>query len=84
MEETGFDLVLAGGLFRSANSLMLDTLYQTVRAVAPGARPVRLDMPPVVGGVLLAMDAVGWTVTPEVRMRLEEGARRHLAEAQTG
>lgn len=84
MEGTEFDLVLAGGLFRSATPLLLDTLYQTVRAIAPGARLVRLSVPPVVGGVLLAMDAAGWAVTLEVRARLEEGARRHLAEAQTG
>jgi len=84
MEDEEFDLVLAGGLFRSASPLLLDTLRGTVQAVAPGARPVRLDVPPVVGGVLLAMDAVGWAVTPEVRRRLEEGARRHLAQTQIG
>ena len=84
MEDEEFDLVLAGGLFRSASPLLLDALRGTVQAVAPGARPVRLDVPPVVGGVLLAMDAVGWAVTPEVRRRLEEGARRHLAQTQTG
>ena len=84
MEDEEFDLVLAGGLFRSASPLLLDTLRGTVQAVAPGARPVRLDVPPVVGGVLLAMDAVGWAVTPEVRRRLEEGARRHLPQTQTG
>ena len=84
MEDEEFDLVLAGGLFRSANPLLLDTLRGTVQAVAPGARPVRLDVPPVVGGVLLAMDAVGWAVTPEVRRRLEEGARHHLPQTQTG
>jgi N-acetylglucosamine kinase-like BadF-type ATPase len=84
MEDEEFDLVLAGGLFRSASPLLLDALRGTVQAVAPGARPVRLDVPPVVGGVLLAMDAVGWAVTPEVRRRLEEGARRHLPQTQTG
>jgi N-acetylglucosamine kinase-like BadF-type ATPase len=84
MEDEEFDLVLAGGLFRSASPLLLDTLRGTVQAVAPGARPVRLDVPPVVGGVLLAMDAVGWAVTSEVRRRLEEGARRHLPQTQTG
>ena len=83
-EDEEFDLVLAGGLFRSASPLLLDTLRGTVQAVAPGARPVRLDVPPVVGGVLLAMDAVGWAVTPEVRRRLEEGARNHLPQTQTG
>lgn len=70
MEGEEFDLVLAGGLFRSAIPLLLDTIGDTVRAVAPGARMVRLAVPPVVGGVLLAMDAVGWTVTPKVRQRL--------------
>ena len=84
MEDEEFDLVLAGGLFRSANALLLDALRGTVQAVAPGARLVRLEVPPVVGGVLLAMDAVGWAVTPEVRRRLEEGARRLLAQTQTG
>jgi len=84
MEDEEFDLVLAGGLFRSANALLLDALRGTVQAVAPGARLVRLEVPPVVGGVLLAMDAVGWAVTSEVRRRLEEGARRLLAQTQTG
>jgi len=84
MEDEEFDLVLAGGLFRSANALLLDALRGTVQSVAPGARLVRLEVPPVVGGVLLAMDAVGWAVTPEVRRRLEEGARCLLAQTQTG
>lgn len=84
MEDDAFDVVLAGGLFRSASALLLETLRETIHAVAPGARLVRLEVPPAIGGVLLAMDAIGWTVTPEVRTRLEEGARRHLAEAQTG
>ncbi len=84
MEGEEFDLVLAGGLFRSASPLLLETLRGTVQAVAPSARLVRLEVPPAIGGVLLAMDAVGWAVTPEVRRRLEEGARRHLAQTQIG
>ena len=84
MEGEEFDLVLAGGLFRSATPLLLETLRGTVQAVAPGARLVRLEVPPAIGGVLLAMDAVGWAVTPEVRRRLEEEARRHLAQTQIG
>lgn len=84
MEDDTFEVVLAGGLFRSANALLLETLRETIHAVAPGARLVRLEVPPAIGGVLLAMDAAGWAVKPEVRTHLEEGARRHLAEAQTG
>ncbi|MBC7227575.1 MAG: ATPase [Thermoflexales bacterium] len=84
MEAEAFDLVLAGGLFRSAIPLLLDTLSETVRAVAPGAQPVILEVPPVVGGALLAMDAVGWPVTPEVRRRLARGAAMGLGATQTG
>ncbi|MGC8946929.1 MAG: BadF/BadG/BcrA/BcrD ATPase family protein [Anaerolineae bacterium] len=78
MEDEPFDLVLAGGLFRSATPLLLEALSETVRAVAPGARPVRLDVPPAVGGVLLAMDAVGWVLPPEARQRLERAAATGL------
>lgn len=82
MENETFDLVLAGGLFRSAIPLLLETLRKTVQAVAPGTRLVRLGAPPVVGGVLLAMDSVGWTVTPDIRRRLENGCSQWLREDQ--
>lgn len=74
MEGESFDVVLAGGLFRSATPLLLETLQETVQAVAPGARPVLLDVPPVVGGVLLAMDAAGLEVTDAIRENLRTGA----------
>lgn len=74
MERETFDLVLAGGLFRSAGPMLLDALLETVRAVAPGARPVRLEVPPVVGGVLLAMEAVGLEPTAEVREHLRQAS----------
>ncbi|MCS7282150.1 MAG: BadF/BadG/BcrA/BcrD ATPase family protein [Anaerolineae bacterium] len=72
MEQETFDLVLAGGLFRSASPLLLEALVGTVREVAPGARPVRLEVPPVVGGVLLAMDAAGLEATAQIRDRLQQ------------
>ncbi len=84
MEDEEFDLVLAGGLFRSATPLLLEALGETVRAVAPGARLVRLEVPPVVGGVLMAMDAVGWAVTPEVRERLARGAAMEVGAIPIG
>ncbi len=84
MEDEEFDLVLAGGLFRSATPLLLETLSETVRAVASGVRLVRLEVSPAIGGVLLAMDAVGWAVTPEVRRRLERGTLAELPATQTG
>ena len=37
--------------------LLLEPMFEAVQAVAPGARFVRLTVPPVVGAVLLAMQA---------------------------
>jgi N-acetylglucosamine kinase-like BadF-type ATPase len=69
--EPGYDLVLAGGLFRSA-SVLLEGL---IRDRAPGARLVRLDAPPVVGAVLMAIELRGGTPAPAVRRRLTDELR---------
>jgi len=55
MDCEGFDLVLAGGVFRSCSPLLLEMLQETVQAVAPDARPVLLEAPPAVGAVVLAL-----------------------------
>ena len=57
-EEVAFDLVLAGSLYEGSPAL-IEALRSTVHAVAPGARLVRLQVPPVVGGVLLGMEQAG-------------------------
>lgn len=51
-----FDLVLAGGLFRGSSVLLLDAVRAAVAAVAPGARLVTLEAPPVAGAGLLALE----------------------------
>lgn len=76
-----FDLVLAGGVFRSDSALLLDSLLASVRALAPQAQPVVLTTAPVAGSVLLAMDADGVQVTPEVQARLAEETQAHLGGA---
>lgn len=73
-----FDLVLAGGVFRSGSRLLVDALLEAVREVAPEVRPVALHTAPVAGSVLLAMDATGPAVAPEVQVRLAEETRAHL------
>lgn len=87
MEAESFDLVLAGGTFQAlrshsglADDPLLDSLCQAVRNVAPRVRPLLLEAPPVVGGVLLAMDALGVELAPQERARLEEEAASALAE----
>ena len=37
--------------------MLIEPMRQTIQAVAPGANLIRLTAPPVVGGVLLGMEA---------------------------
>jgi N-acetylglucosamine kinase-like BadF-type ATPase len=62
-EELAFDVVLAGSFF-NGSPLLAGTARETVHAVAPGARFVRLHVPPVVGGVLLGMEQAGLDPSP--------------------
>ncbi|MGD1994237.1 MAG: BadF/BadG/BcrA/BcrD ATPase family protein [Anaerolineae bacterium] len=78
--DRAFDVVLSGGLFRSRDPLLIAELSATVRSVAPQARIGLLELPPVVGGVLLAMDAGGVAVSPSIRCRLAEGGERALGD----
>ena len=65
-----FELVLAGGLFRSRNRLLEGTLVDTMARQAPQAVPVHLTCKPVVGAALDALDLAGLPTDPGVRDRL--------------
>lgn len=75
LEHDVFDVVLAGGVFRAQNRLLIDALAEQVRLCAPEARVAPLEAPPVAGSVLLAFDAVGIPTPPTLRARLLEEAR---------
>jgi len=88
-EPVEFDMVLIGSLFKG-NPLLMEKLGATVHTVAPRARLVRLDGPPVVGAVLLGMAQGGLDYTP-IRHFLIESANSLLqricgenASAQAG
>lgn len=49
-------VVLAGGMFRPDDPPFHDRIADGLARVAPGARIVRLDAPPVLGAALLALD----------------------------
>ena len=55
LENEPVQVVLIGSLY-TGHPLMTETLRQTVLEVAPRAQIVRLTAPPVVGGVLLALE----------------------------
>jgi N-acetylglucosamine kinase-like BadF-type ATPase len=56
-----FDLVL-GGSFFNGSPVVMQALSETIHPTVPDARIVRLSVPPVVGGVMLAMEQVGMPV----------------------
>lgn len=62
-ESLDFDVVLAGS-FYNGSPLIAETIRETIHTVAPGARLVRLTVPPVVGGVLLGMEQAGLNPLP--------------------
>jgi N-acetylglucosamine kinase-like BadF-type ATPase len=53
------EVVLAGGVFRNRDEAFYERLAVGIEAVAPGARMVRLAVPPVVGAALIGLDALG-------------------------
>lgn len=58
LQNEDVEVVLIGS-FYNAGPLLLDPLFARIRAEAPHARFVRLTAPPVVGAVVLGMDAAG-------------------------
>jgi N-acetylglucosamine kinase-like BadF-type ATPase len=54
-ESLDFEVVMAGSLYEGG-PLLIEAMRAEIHATAPGARLVRLKAPPVIGGVLLAME----------------------------
>lgn len=75
-ESLEFEVVLAGSLFKGS-PLVAQEMAQTIHAVASGARLVRLEGPPVVGGVVLAMEQAGRPYVP-VRQNLIDSTAQIL------
>jgi N-acetylglucosamine kinase-like BadF-type ATPase len=78
LEDDPFDLVLAGGMFRADTRHLVDGLEGVVRPVARQVRLQPLRDPPVVGAVLLAIDAISEAQAPDLRRSLAEGVTAAL------
>jgi N-acetylglucosamine kinase-like BadF-type ATPase len=63
LESATFEVVLAGSFF-NGSPLLADTMRQTIHALAPSAHLVRLNAPPVIGGVVLGMQQAGLNPAP--------------------
>ena len=70
-ENLAFDVVMTGSMF-DGGAKLIDPMRTTIHKLAPQARLVRLSVPPVVGAVILGMEADGYRFTPEIRKTVNE------------
>lgn len=70
-EKLCFDVVLSGSMFEGG-ALLIDPMSALIRQTAPGARMVRLNVPPVLGSVLIGMEQGRVQITPSIRALLAE------------
>jgi len=66
-----FEAVLVGSMY-DGNPLLIETMRDTIHSIAPGAKLVRLVVPPVVGAVLLGMEQAGFSADERVRKNLAQ------------
>lgn len=70
-ENLAFDVVMTGSMFESG-AMLIDPMRETIQRVAPKARLVRLSVPPVIGAVMLGMEAAALQATSEIRKTMNE------------
>ncbi len=85
LEEETFEVVLTGSMFKGG-SLLIEPVHRKIQALAPGARLVRLEAPPAVGGVLLGLRAAGMEQALAVdwstyRARLIQSIKRLMVDS---
>lgn len=69
------EVVLGGSIFKGRGDLLLDTVTRLIHEVAPEARIVRPRHEPVVGAVLLALEAIGVITDEALNQVLDESLR---------
>jgi len=70
-EKLNFEVVLSGSMFEGGE-LLIDPMVATIQKAAPMAHMVRLNVPPVLGSVLIGMEQGRLTITPDIRAHLVE------------
>jgi N-acetylglucosamine kinase-like BadF-type ATPase len=70
-ENLAFDVVMTGSMF-DGGPMLIEPMRETIHKMAPKARLVRLSVPPVIGAVMLGMEAMGFRVTPEIRKTMNQ------------
>ncbi len=78
MEDSSFEVVLAGGVLRAGSRTLLGPLERELHRSAPSAVIVRLEVPPVVGAVLRALERLGQSPSGAIHLRLSLESMKHL------
>jgi N-acetylglucosamine kinase-like BadF-type ATPase len=73
-EDLAFDVVMTGGMFEGGR-MLIEPMRATIHRLAPGARLVRLTAPPVLGAVMIGMEAGNLAVTPAIRAAMRHTIR---------
>jgi N-acetylglucosamine kinase-like BadF-type ATPase len=70
-ENLAFDVVMTGSMF-DGGAMLIEPMRTAIQKQAPMARLVRLRIPPVVGAVILGMEADDFKITSEIRKTVNE------------
>lgn len=70
-ENLDFDVVMTGSMFEGG-PMLINPMRETIHKLAPKARLVRLNAPPVIGAAMLGMEAGAMKITPEIRRNMKE------------
>ncbi len=70
-ENLTFDIVMTGSMFEGGQ-LLIEPMRETIHKLAPNARLVRLRVPPVIGAVILGMEAAHTKVTHSIRQTMAD------------
>ncbi|MBI5840390.1 MAG: ATPase [Chloroflexi bacterium] len=79
-QEEEFEAIMAGSIF-SGGDLYTQPLQETILSLAPKAKFVELEAPPVVGGVVLAMQKAGLDTKP-IHKNIIESTRQFIQEVE--
>jgi N-acetylglucosamine kinase-like BadF-type ATPase len=76
-EMTGLevDVVLSGNIFKGPGHLVEEVMIAGIHMVAPQARLVNARYEPVVGAILLALEALDIDITDRVRQNIEASSK---------
>ena len=77
MTQLPVEIVISGSVFKGEGGLLQAVMGEEIEQVAPRARLVDARYEPVVGAVLLALEAAGIAVDAEVEANVERGSRQH-------